>query len=60
MGLAVVHGIVKNHNGVITVHSIPSHGTTFTILFPLVTQQPEAIYKSEIASDLYSGQQFRV
>ncbi|MGA1867434.1 MAG: response regulator [bacterium] len=34
MGLAVVHGIVKSHGGVITVHSILGKGTTFTILFP--------------------------
>ncbi len=37
MGLAVVHGIVKNHNGVITVQSSPATGTTFTILIPIVT-----------------------
>jgi len=41
MGLAVVHGIVKNHHGAITVDSKPGKGTTFTILFPVATAKPE-------------------
>ncbi len=41
MGLAVVHGIVKNHHGAITVDSKPGRGTTFSILFPITTEKPE-------------------
>ncbi len=37
MGLAVVHGIVKNHGGEISVYSEPGRGTTFHVFFP-VTQ----------------------
>ena len=41
MGLAVVLGIVKNHNGAISVDSKPGRGTTFSILFPMTTEKPE-------------------
>jgi two-component system cell cycle sensor histidine kinase/response regulator CckA len=34
MGLAVVHGIVTSHAGVITVDSTPGQGTTFVIYLP--------------------------
>ena len=40
MGLAVVHGIVKNHDGAITVDSEIGKGTAFTILFPVMTEKP--------------------
>ena len=34
LGLAVVHGIVRAHDGVVLVHSRPGAGSTFTIYFP--------------------------
>lgn len=41
MGLAVVHGIVKNHQGKIYVDSELGKGTTFRIVFPTITEQPQ-------------------
>ena len=45
LGMAAVHGIVKNHNGGILLHSVEGEGTEFTVCLPLVdrlqtTEQP--------------------
>ncbi|GCL66123.1 hybrid sensor histidine kinase/response regulator [Pseudaquabacterium pictum] len=37
LGLAVAHGIVAEHRGVLTVHSAPGKGTRFGLLLPLVS-----------------------
>ena len=37
LGLASVIGIVRAHKGALHVTSVVDHGTTFTILFPLIT-----------------------
>ena len=34
LGLSVVHGIIKEHDGIIDVRSKPGKGTTFDIFFP--------------------------
>jgi CheY-like chemotaxis protein len=41
MGLAVVHGIVKKHDGAIKIESEVGKGTTVDVLFPLIENQTE-------------------
>jgi CheY-like chemotaxis protein len=36
LGLSVIHGIVKNHGGDITVKSTPGKGTIFQVYLPLI------------------------
>jgi CheY-like chemotaxis protein len=43
LGLSVVHGIVKNHEGAITCTSEPGRGTTFTIYLPIVEAGKEVM-----------------
>ncbi len=42
LGLSVVQGIVKSHEGKITVSSTPGQGTTFRIFLPKILEQVEA------------------
>lgn len=46
LGLATCHSIIKKHNGIISVESVPEKGTTFRILLPAI-----AIKISEPGSD---------
>jgi signal transduction histidine kinase/CheY-like chemotaxis protein len=39
LGLAVVHGIVESHGGLIELHTIPGQGTRFDVYFPAVATQ---------------------
>jgi CheY-like chemotaxis protein len=43
MGLSVVFGIVGNHKGNITVHSIPDEGTEFSVYIPQVIRNLDSV-----------------
>ena len=47
MGLAVVHGIVKSHHGIVTADSSPGKSSTFTVYFPVVEKDAKPGNKTE-------------
>ena len=53
LGMAVVWGTVKDHNGYIDVQSTEGKGTTFTLYFPVTRNSPEERY--EISLKDYRG-----
>jgi PAS domain S-box-containing protein len=54
LGLAVVWGTVKDHNGYIDVQSEEGTGTTFTLYFP-VTREELSKVKDAVSSSIYKG-----
>jgi two-component system cell cycle sensor histidine kinase/response regulator CckA len=53
MGLAVVHGIVRNHGGAIHMDSTPGVGTMFSVQFPLIDESAAPRHRD--AGDLPKG-----
>ncbi len=53
LGLAMVYGIVKSHNGYIECKSKPGRGTSFWIYFPVINNIDE--FKDEPNSDISQG-----
>jgi CheY-like chemotaxis protein len=48
LGLSVVYGIIKQHDGFITVDSEPGQGSTFRIYLPLTTAARQEIGEEQV------------
>jgi CheY-like chemotaxis protein len=56
LGLSVVHGIVKEHSGGITVRSAPGKGAEFRIYFPALAEAANAPVHEAMPAAAASGQ----
>ncbi|MEQ8168394.1 MAG: ATP-binding protein [Candidatus Eremiobacterota bacterium] len=60
MGLSVVYGIVKSHNGDIKVYSTAGKGTSFDIFFPCLKDYNEYIKNETEEKPLYISKGIRI
>jgi PAS domain S-box-containing protein len=47
LGLSVVHGIVKGHEGAVGVESLPGKGSVFRVYLPALREEPPRVPQSE-------------
>ena len=55
LGLAMVYGIVKNHNGFISCTSDPGDGTTFKIYLPTLDREVQVVDEKEARAPIMKG-----
>ena len=53
LGLSVVYGIVKSHDGIITVYSEPGKGASFSVYLPMII--PEEITNRSVSKAVTGG-----
>ncbi len=59
LGLSVVHGIVLNHRGAVSVESEPGQGTAFHCYFPLL-EEADGLVASPVNPRIARGDQERI
>jgi PAS domain S-box-containing protein len=47
LGMSIVYGIIKQHNGYITVYSEPGRGTTFRIYLSLIAGEEKGVFGAQ-------------
>ncbi|MBN1781907.1 response regulator [bacterium] len=60
LGLSVVYGIVKEHDGFIHVESVEGRGTCFSVYLPAVTYQVETKIEREVCPEQLNGHGRRI
>jgi CheY-like chemotaxis protein len=60
LGLSVVYGIVKQHEGWINVHSRPGEGTRFDVFFPALLRTADAESQEEAPAQSVRGRGERI
>lgn len=49
LGLAVVHGVMRTHEGAVDVQSAPGQGSRFTLYFPVATSAAQSAPAAQVA-----------
>ena len=56
LGMAVVWGTIKDHSGLIDIHSTPGKGTRFDIYFPPTDRKEERTQETPSVADIGNGE----
>lgn len=55
LGMAIVYGIIQQHNGFINVNCSPGQGTTVTIYLPIADDRESVLWETRAPADVQPG-----